>query len=859
MKFSRILFLLLLLAVVFSQKPANKADGSYVEGEAIVMMQSLKGSQRDAMISSLAADFAYAELEPVRLLSPRMNIWLVKFNPGSMSSRSAPELLKAHPKVIEAQHNHYIELRETFPVDDYFDDQWNLHNTGQTGGIADADIDAPEAWDFTTGGFTALGDTIILAIVDDGFDLDHSDILYWKNWRDIPGNGIDDDTNGYVDDYHGWNSWTHSGNLPMRDHGTHVAGIAAAIGNNDRGVAGINWNARVMPIVGSATVESIVVEAYGYVYEMRARYNETGGEEGAFIVCTNSSFGVNQGQPEDYPIWGAMYDSLGMVGILSAGATANATWNVDEVGDIPTAFDNEHLITVTNTTPFDEKNVGAAFGPTTIDLGAPGTSVYSTRQNDSYGTKTGTSMASPHLAGAIALMYAAADSAFIASYHADPANVSLLVKDYLLLGVDPLPSLEGITVTGGRLNLYNSIMMLLQPGIEINPGTLNVEMFPGRTYQTGFELLNSGETEVEFTAEVENPSTWISIDPVSGTVPANSQATVSVDFDTENIPGGEYTNRVIVNSMDQDHYLDIFLNVIPPLLPDSDTLETVIETGDSGETGLNITNITDEPVFFKVRLQGSTTWIEFGPLNGTLEPGEGQDITILIETLGIQPGIYEKMLEIEYDDLGVIEIPLIIEILIPPLNISLDSLYAEMEPNDQLNVIFTLKNNTPDPLLFTIGMEIQELWMSYEPGEGTIVPNGNISIDFGFNSQALIPSIYENNLIITYNETQEKKIPVRLDVINTGINEQQIIREFSVMPNPVGEKAVISFTLQEKVFLKAGIFTLSGEPVQLISEREFDAGKNTILWQPGQDLAAGIYLVILDGNGFSAARKVILN
>ena len=96
--------------------------------------------------------------------------------------------------------------------------------------------------------------------------------------------------------------------MPTDSHGTHVSGIAGAIGDNDLGVTGVNWNAKIMPIAGSSGVESVVVEAYGYVLEMRKLYDETEGEFGAYVISTNASFGVNYGNPANFPLWSALYD-----------------------------------------------------------------------------------------------------------------------------------------------------------------------------------------------------------------------------------------------------------------------------------------------------------------------------------------------------------------------------------------------------------------------------------------------------------------------------------------------------------------------------------------------------------------------
>ena len=212
-----------------------------------------------------------------------------------------------------------------------------------------------------------------------------------------------------------------------------------------------------MPISGSSGNESIVVEAYSYVLEMRARYNETNGEEGAFIVATNSSFGVDYGNPDDYPIWCAMYDEMGDVGILSCGAGPNMNVNVDVVGDVPSACPGEYLIGITNTTSADIKYGGAGYGVNNIDIGAPGTSIYSTTPNSNYGNSTGTSMATPQVSGTIALMYAALSEDMMQACKSDPANFSLAMRQHLLNGADHLSSLDGLVAEGRRLNAYGAI------------------------------------------------------------------------------------------------------------------------------------------------------------------------------------------------------------------------------------------------------------------------------------------------------------------------------------------------------------------------------------------------------------------
>ncbi|TFH65732.1 MAG: hypothetical protein E4G91_01420 [Candidatus Zixiibacteriota bacterium] len=462
---SRVTFCFLLGALFLVSAPVSaqnraamvEAAGSYEPGQLLIQLNAGEQPAR------LTTSYSQINLKPVRLLSRRMNIWLFEYSGGTLKAADNQAILddvRMRPAVSLAQFNHFVTERATTPNDPSFGQQWALNNTGQSGGTADADIAAPEAWDIVSGGTTALGDQIVVAIIDGRFDLAHQDLNFWKNTEEIPGNSIDDDGNGYVDDYDGWNSYSHNGTITSDSHGTHVAGIAAARGNNGIGISGVSWGIKLMAVQGSSSTEAIAVESYGYVLEQRARYNESNGLHGAFVVATNSSFGVNYGQPSSYPLWCAMYDSLGVQGILSAAATANANLNVDTQGDIPTACPSNYLVTVTNTTDIDTKYSGAAYGLTSIDLGAPGTNVYSTLPGNTYGDNTGTSMASPHVAGTIGLMYAAACPTFIAACRTNPGPMALQMKQYLLNGVDPIAALAGITVTGGRLNALHAIQQL---------------------------------------------------------------------------------------------------------------------------------------------------------------------------------------------------------------------------------------------------------------------------------------------------------------------------------------------------------------------------------------------------------------
>ncbi len=400
--------------------------------------------------------------ETLKLISPQLDIWKCHFDQNTINEEHFLNYLKRHPMIEEAQYNHWGEFRQ-IPNDPDFATQWHWLNDGSSGGLVDADIDSDLAWDITTGGLTANGDTIVVAIIDDGIDLDHPDLVdnLWYNYNEIPNNGIDDDNNGYVDDYLGWNPGPDNDNVDNGSHGVNVAGMIGAVGNNGIGVVGVNWNVKMMTIVGGSGDEAANIEAYSYALWHRQRWNETNGQEGAFVVATNSSWGVDGGQPDDAPLWCGFYDTMGESGILSCGATANVDWDIDIQGDLPTACPSDYMISVTATNDSDVRTF-SAFGVINVDLGAPGEDVYTTSSGGGYTTTSGTSFASPTVAGVIALMYAAPCSNIASLAIADPSEAALQVRDYLYQGVDVIPNLVGEVATGGRVNVNNSIQLLLE-------------------------------------------------------------------------------------------------------------------------------------------------------------------------------------------------------------------------------------------------------------------------------------------------------------------------------------------------------------------------------------------------------------
>lgn len=477
-----------------------------VKGNVLVMLQDEKD------IASITTEFSYFEglktgFQLQEVVSRSMHIYSFSFDFLHINSDLFLSVIRKSPLVKIAQFNHPIQQRAT-PNDPDFNYLWNFKNTGNNDGlpgadkgIAGADIDAPKAWDIATGGVTVDGDTIVVAVIDYGFYLPHSELNYWKNYQEIPMNGLDDDGNGYIDDVNGWNANTQTDNLPISDHGTHVCGIIGANGNNGNGITGVNWNVKVMAVsYGSLALESNAIAAYAYVKDQRELYNKSRGKKGAFVVSTNSSFGIDTANFIFHPLWCAIYDSLGKVGVLSAAATKNDSVDVDLVGDLPTSCASNWLISVTNSTNRDQINPGAAFGRTTIDIAAPGTAILSTVAGNGYNFLSGTSMATPHVSGAIALMFSAACSNFMKAYKQNPGAMSLVIKDSLLKTVDVLPALQGLVSSNGRLNLFKAVRSIKNYCGENTLPTSNNLFTILNVYPVP---ANGNELTIDYTSDVE--------------------------------------------------------------------------------------------------------------------------------------------------------------------------------------------------------------------------------------------------------------------------------------------------------------------------------------------------------------------
>ena len=450
-------------SVTFTTDPVTKRK--YVTNHVIVRFKPQNNNGPSISNDKIRLVHAKVGAKVMKDFSPKgvSGLQVVQLANGK-DVQSAIKEYQSDPNVLYAEPDYVISISPdqtgpivddtnpqkilSIPNDEFFSDQWSFNNTGQLGGPPGADIDAPGAWGISTG-----SDRVIVAVIDTGVLYTHSDLSsnIWKNTGEIPGNGIDDDHNGYVDDIRGWNFVNNSSD-PIDDnsHGTHVSGTIGAVGNNTIGVAGVNWQVKIMPL-----------KAFGYMGDAETsdiiKSIEYANANGASVI-SNSWGDVRFSQGLKDAI-----DASPAVVVCAAGNSPELPEpNNDIVPVYPASYDSVNIISVAATDAIDQLASFSHYGQMSVDLGAPGTNILSTYSDGYYGYNMGTSMATPHVSGVAALVKAV-----------NPHLTNVQIKDIILNNIDYNSSLSGKVNTSGRLNAYKAVLAAQRMAGAQKIGTYN--------------------------------------------------------------------------------------------------------------------------------------------------------------------------------------------------------------------------------------------------------------------------------------------------------------------------------------------------------------------------------------------------
>jgi len=639
-------FLVVFLAVAaWALAAGEQQPGDYVPGQVIIKLNpSTPPADALAVRTSLNATVER------RFKSVGAELWKT----SGIDVPTAVSRFKNDPRVAYIEPNYIVHAEDVFPNDPRFAEMWALHNIGQTGGTPDADIDAPEAWSIET------GDTVLVGVIDTGVDWHHVELAanIFTNPGEIADNGIDDDGNGYIDDIHGWD-FVNNDNDPYDDHGhgTHVSGTIAASGNNGVGVVGVSWSARILPLKfldsGGSGSTSGAILAVEYATSIGAR-------------LTNNSWGGG-GYSE------ALRDAIeaaGNAGVLFVAAAGNSGDNNDLYPHYPSSYDLDNIIAVASTDHNDQMSGFSCYGLTSVDLGAPGSDILSTFPGNTYGTISGTSMATPHVSGAVSLLWSTA-----------PLMTHLEIKEAILASVDPIAALAGKTVTGGRLNINN-----MMSGLDSIP--------PARVGNLAVQSTGSNTATLTWTATGDDGSQgtaslydlrystsgiyWSNFEaatPAQGEPqpkPAGSPESFTLtglDFNTKYFFGmvveDEQGNRSWLSNLPNGTTLGI-----PQLTYSPDSFAASLLTGGSLVQQLTIGNTAEGTLDFSfpgalVQSSGAQgapaafpTWLRVTPSSGRVYAGESLIVEVAFDATGMYGGDYAEVITLETNDPAHAAVPI---------------------------------------------------------------------------------------------------------------------------------------------------------------------------------------------------------
>ncbi len=417
-----------------NQPPSTIAQGNQYDWIVQFRSGAVAGMSSPASTFSLLAGSG-SELQVLRGLGL---VGEVLVRSEGASTATVASFLAHDGNVAEYELDSAHQFTSAVPNDPMFPQLWGLNNTGQSGGQPHADINATDAWNISTG-----SRNVVVAVLDTGVDYTDSDLApnIWTNPLDMAANGWNGD--GFAGDVHGYDFYDNNGNpMDTNGHGTHVAGIIGADGDNGLGVTGVDWSVSIMALKflgpSGAGYTSDAIRAINYATMMRSRY-------GVNVRVINASWG---GTIASAALENAI-QAAGNAGILFVAAAGNSSQTSDVDPQYPAAYQLPNMLSVAATDSNDNLAWFSNYGPNSVNLAAPGVGIVSTVPGNRYASLSGTSMATPYVSGVAAL-----------AWSVDPDATVAQVRNAILEGVDPLASLQGKVTSGGRLDAFKTLSLL---------------------------------------------------------------------------------------------------------------------------------------------------------------------------------------------------------------------------------------------------------------------------------------------------------------------------------------------------------------------------------------------------------------